>query len=169
MSYTPSADEIIKTYGLQEHPEGGFFKETYRSKQLLKQSALNGSHSGDRYIATAIYFLLKSSSKSHFHRIRSDEIWHFYLGGPLNLVEITPDGRKIETKIGPNILQGEKLQYVVKAGHWFGAFPVESSPYSFVGCTVAPGFDFSDFELGTRDGLQSLFPTHQRIIEKLTT
>jgi uncharacterized protein len=164
----PTADEIIEHYGMQGHPEGGFFLETYRSKNKISKSALRGNFSGDRSESTAIYFLLKSNSRSQFHRIKSDETWHFYLGGPLTLVEIDDDGALKKTVIGQDLSKGQTVQYTVRAGNWFGAFPNDGTAYSFVGCTVAPGFDFADFELAKRSDLLKTYPQHKEIISKLT-
>lgn len=144
------ADLIIKKYQMIEHPEGGYFVETYRSP--LKVSTPNG----ERSASTAIYFLLKKGDKSHFHRLTSDEGWHFYLGDTLRLMEITPSGETKETLIGPNIEKGEVLQYIVPAGHWFAS--ESTGEFSFVGCTVAPGFEFADFEMATSSQMEELFP-----------
>lgn len=155
--YQIKADQIIEQYQMQAHPEGGYFKETYRCEEIIN----------NRNLSTAIYFLLKNGDKSHFHRIKSDELWHFYIGGPLKVVEIDLEGNLIETVLGKNILKGQVLQYCVKAGHWFGSTPLEKTEFSFVGCTVAPGFDFKDFELAKADELISQYPQHQSIIKEL--
>lgn len=164
--YRPTADEIIHLFKLQTHPEGGFFQESYRSKTQLTNLPLH--FSGPRSCSTAIYFLLPSGSKSALHRIKSDEVWHFYLGDSLTLVQISPEGECQQYILGQNIVKGEKLQHTVPAGYWFGAYPNSNSSYSFVGCTVAPGFDFADFELGEKSQLLQQFPQHAPIIEKLT-
>lgn len=151
-------NNLISLYDLLPHPEGGFFKETYRDVGLVSKTALPERFSGDRCFSTAIYFLIPEGKKSCLHRIKSDEVWHFYLGGPLTLVQIAPDGRIDKIILGQDVLHGQKLQHVVPAGYWFGAYPNQGSNYSFVGCTVAPGFDFADFEMGQRDDLLKLFP-----------
>jgi predicted cupin superfamily sugar epimerase len=133
--------EIIKKFNMQAHPEGGHFTETYRSNELVEMP------NGSRNISTAIYFLLQDEEISHLHRIKSDEMWHFYLGEPLLIFEIDENGQYHETILGPNILEGQKVQYTVRAGRWFGSTPLNASTFSFVGCTVSPGFDFKDFEL----------------------
>lgn len=163
-----SLARLIETYGLAPHPEGGFFRESYRAAETIPQSALPSRFAGERRHCTAIYFLLPEGSKSNLHRIKSDEVWHFYLGGPLTLAQIHPGGRTKMVTLGQDISRGEKLQHVVPMGCWFGAYPNPSSGFSFVGCTVAPGFDFADFELGQRSRLIRKFPGAKALIERLT-
>ena len=131
------AQEYIKHFNMTEHPEGGHFVETYRSSLV----------NNDRNLSTAIYFLLVGEDISHFHKIKSDEIWHHYDGGPLRLLEIDLEGQIKETIIGKNISQGNRPQYTVPAGYWFASTPLHKEDYCFVGCTVSPGFDFEDFTL----------------------
>lgn len=145
---------------MDPHPEGGFYKQTYRSKEMLP--------SLDRHCSTAIVYLLRKGERSVFHRIKSDEMWHFYLGGALRLVGIDENGASYEVKIGNNLEAGEKLQHVVPAGHWFAATPAEGSEFSFVGCTVSPGFDFADFEIGSRESLLKLYPAAKNLIDRFT-
>ena len=133
--------------------------ETYRSSENVP------TERGERSASTAIYFLITPGSVSRLHRILSDEVWHFYAGGPLEVVELI-DGKAKITKIG--LEDGCIPQYVVKAGTWFGSYPCEGSKYSLVGCTVAPGFDFQDFELGSRAKLLADFPDAKDTIVKLT-
>ena len=130
---------IIDKLQLQPHPEGGFYKETYRSID----TCLDGS----RNLQTAIYFLLTSDNVSHFHRIKSDEIWYFHDGQTLEIIEIDSNGNETITRLGKDILNGEVLQHVVPAGIWFGARLAAHSEFCLVGCQVSPGFDFKDFEL----------------------
>jgi len=164
-----SSKEIIEKYEMSSHPEGGYFLETYRSSgNIEKESLPQNISGGKRSYSTGILFLLPQGTKSNFHRIKSDEMWHFYLGGAMTVVEIHDDGSKKETVLGQNILAGEKLQYVVPANCWFASFPNKESEYSFVGCTVSPGFDFADFELAKKQELGNLFPEHLDIIKKLT-
>lgn len=106
--------------------------------------------------------------RSKLHRLQSDEVWHFYLGGPLVVVEIDPKGRVTETRLGHGLERGDVLQHVVPAGHWFGAYPAAGSSYSFVGCTVAPGFEFEEFEMADRDELVQEFPHADGLIRLLT-
>lgn len=161
-------DELIRAYRLEPHPEGGYFSESYRAKELVDKSALPVRFAGPRVHSTAIYFLLPEGKKSSLHRIAADEVWHFYLGGPLVIVEISPEGVVRETKLGRDFKNGEHLQHVVPAGFWFGAHPLTGSGYSFVGCTVAPGFDFADFELAEREALLRLYPQAEAQIRRLT-
>ncbi|MBI4370993.1 MAG: cupin domain-containing protein [Elusimicrobia bacterium] len=160
--------ELVKAYGLQSHPEGGYFKESYRSKGTISAESLPKDFQGTRSYSTAIYFLLPQGSKPRLHRIKSDEVWHFYQGGPLTLIQLFPSGRIKTVMMGPDFKAGQKLQHVVPAGCWFGAYPGAGSAYSFVGCTVAPGFDFADFELGDRQELLGQFPQAKDVIERLT-
>ena len=139
--------ELIQTHGLIPHPEGGFFKETYRSE-----------------FSTGIFYLLAQGQKSSFHRIKSDEMWHFYGGDSLTVVEITPEGLLKETR-----LDKSHVQYVVPAGVWFGAYLESASQYAFVGCTVAPAFHFEDFELAGKDEFLANYPQHVSMIQRLIT
>ena len=157
-----SYSEIIQLYDMQPHPEGGFFKETYRSLGEADTSR------GKRSFSTAIYYLLPAGAQSRLHRIASDEMWHFYLGGPMTLIEIAPTGELKKTVLGHDLKAGELAQAVVPAGSWFGAYANEETEYAFVGCTVAPGFDFRDFEMGNRDNLLALYPHAREAILKLT-
>ena len=159
---------IIEQYGLKPHPEGGFFAQTYRSPSLIPRVALPAEFTGERNFSTAIVFLLRKNDFSALHRLRQDEIWHFYLGGALRLVMISPDGKFSETILGRNGRAGDVVQAAVPAGYWFGARPVEGAAFSFVGCTVAPGFDFDDFELAKRSDLLKKFPDLQTIILNFT-
>ncbi|RMH67606.1 MAG: cupin domain-containing protein [Cyanobacteria bacterium J003] len=159
----------IEALDLQPHPEGGYFREVYRSAGSIPRAVLpSGFQGGDRAYCTSIYFLLPSTACSRLHRIASDELWHFYTGSSLTLHVILPTGEYQPLRLGINLDQGEQLQQVVPAGAWFGATVDMPDSFSLVGCTVAPGFDFRDFELGDRQQLQQQFPQHQRLIERLT-
>lgn len=160
-------DDLVKTYDLQPHPEGGFYKETYRAKEEIPASALP-IHKGNRSFSTGIFFLLPKGTKSRLHRIKSDEMWHFYLGDPLTLIQISPECKVSKVTLGTDIKNGQKVQHTVPAGHWFGAYPNNESDYAFVGCTVAPGFDFADFEMGNIKNLKEMFPDATSEIEMLT-
>jgi len=162
------AQKIIKRLRLQPHPEGGYFRESYRSSGKIPQSALPRTFKGDRNCSTAIYFLLPKGSKSNFHKIRSDEVWHFYSGGPITIVELRGNGRIKKTVLGPDIQKGQKLQYVVPANCWFGSHPNPKTEFALVGCTVAPGFDFADFKLAKRANLLKTFPRTRQEILRLT-
>lgn len=147
---------------LQEHPEGGYFRETYRA------DAQFDTERGRRSASSAIYYLLKKGQFSVFHRIKSDELWHFYAGGPLAVHVIDADkGGKLSTiMLGKDIGKRQELQAVVRAGCWFAAAPKRA--YSLVGCTVSPGFDFADWEVGSRGKLLEMYPEHRRAIERFT-
>jgi predicted cupin superfamily sugar epimerase len=139
--------QIIQTHQLLPHPEGGYYKETYRSD-----------------FSTGIFYLLTKGEKSSFHRIKSDEMWHFYGGDSLTVVEISNDGALKETRLDKN-----HVQYVVPAGVWFGAYLENHAEYAFVGCTVAPAFHFEDFELASKDVFLKSYPQHAAMIHKLIT
>ena len=149
------------------HPEGGFYKETYRSTESIAQNHLYGNFSGNRSYCTAIYFLLTSDNFSAFHKIKQDEIWHFYEGSPLNVHVISPDGNYTKHRVG-SVSEGLSPQLVVPKGHWFASNIDAIDSYCLVGCTVSPGFDFEDFKLADRHELTKIFPQHLNIIEKLT-
>ncbi|MCC6685344.1 MAG: cupin domain-containing protein [Bacteroidia bacterium] len=163
-----SAAYWIEKLQLTEHVEGGAFKETYRSKQTMAKAHLPTTFHGDRSYSTAIYFLLKQGQFSALHRIASDELWHFYQGGPLEIIEIKPSGALFMHALGPDAEAGETFQCVIEGGSWFGSRVKNGGEYALVGCTVAPGFDFADFELADRDQLVNLFPQHADIIRSLT-
>ncbi|MFB0908376.1 MAG: cupin domain-containing protein [Spirosomataceae bacterium] len=158
----------VEKYDMQPHPEGGYFTETYRSAETIATNALPKRFGGERNFGTAIYFLLESHHFSALHRILSDEVWHFYAGDALEIFCINPDGDLQIIRLGNNPEKGEVFQAVVKAGTWFGSRPAEGSAYSLVGCTVAPGFDFADFEMPTREEFLNKFPQHSELIVGLT-
>lgn len=164
-----TATYYVQTLNMLPHPEGGYFAETYRSSEAIPQAALPSRFGGVRTFGTAIYFLLESHHISALHRIQSDEIWHFYDGGTLEVSVISPAGELTIIRLGRNIDQGEVFQAVVPAGRWFGSKPSVGASFSLVGCTVAPGFDFADFEMADQATLIAEFPQHRSVIEKLTT
>jgi uncharacterized protein len=161
-------EKIIKKLKLIPHPEGGYFRETYRSAGEIKQKSLDKKYKGKRNFSTCIYFLLTSNDFSAFHKVTQDEIWHYYDGSPLYLHMISPEGKYSKINIGNNIEKGQVPQFVVPGGHWFAAAVIKKNSYSLVGCTVAPGFDFNDFELGDRRKLIKKFPEYKKIIADLT-
>lgn len=156
----------IGRLALVRHPEGGWFRESYRSAEGTDAAGLPERFGGRRSFATAIYFLLERGDVSALHRIRSDEMWHFYAGSPLMVEMIDPAGAASSFVLGSDPDKGETFQGVVPADCWFGA-TVEGE-WSLVGCTVSPGFDFTDFEMGERSDLMSRFPQHRPLIERLT-
>lgn len=153
---------------LEKHPEGGFYRETYRSGESLNENCLPDRFHGERSFSTAIYFLLRGDEISALHRIRSDEIWHFYTGSSLAIYRIDGSGDLSRIILGTDYDRGEVFQAVIRAGCWFGAAVKVQASFSLVGCTVAPGFDYSDFELGKREELIAVYPQHRSIIERLS-
>ena len=133
----------IEKLGLQEHPEGGYYSETFRSETSLEFPGFDGS----RQLSTSIYFLLEAPQVSSLHRIKSDEIWYYHDGGNLEIIELDDTGAEQVTLLGKDLEGGAVLQHVVKAGRWFGARLPHGSSFCLVGCQVSPGFDFRDFEL----------------------
>ena len=164
----PNAAYWIRQLQLTPHVEGGAFREVYRSELSISQKALPIFFQGNRNIATSIYFLLSSGQFSAFHRIASDELWHFYYGDPLLVYELGHSGELTVHRLGTNIEKGENFQTVVKAGSWFASVPAEGSEYALVGCTVSPGFDFTEFELAERAALTKQYPDHAELISRLT-
>lgn len=154
----------IEKLALQPHPEGGYYKETYRSED----TTVVGEEQRQRSYSTAIYFLLLEDKFSAFHRIQSDELWHFYAGSPIHIYVIDPQGNLQMICLGNNIDAGKQFQVVVPARCWFAARMAQPHSYALVGCTVAPGFDFQDFEMAERKNLISQYPQHKQIITTLT-
>ena len=162
-----NARELIAHYKLLPHPEGGWYKETYKSIEQISQNALPQRFSGDRAFSTAIYFLLEQGNFSAFHSIKSDECWHFYIGEPLWVYVLFPNGLLQIFVLGSDISSGELFQFVVPANCWFASRPAPNSSFSLVGCTVSPGFDFADFELADAKELIKTYPQHEKIIKEL--
>lgn len=157
----------IDQLGLIPHPEGGFYRETYRSPESIPKEGLPDRYPGPRAYQTAIYFLLPSGQTSALHWMASDELWFFHAGGPA-LIHCLDDSREHRTiRIGPDPRNGEVLQARVPAAVWFGAEPVHSEGYTLASCTVAPGFEFEDFHLGGRRELLERFPQHADLIRRL--
>lgn len=158
------AKSWIKKLNLDEHPEGGYFVNTYKSHKIIDLSEYNGSRS----LCTVIYYLLIGNQFSSFHIMKSDEIWHFYSGSSLTLHIIDSKGRLNDLVLGPNFNEGERFQVVVKSGCWFAASINDKKSYSLVGCTVSPGFEYKDWKIGIRRRLIEVYPQHKMIIEKYT-
>ena len=158
----------IEKLGLQAHPEGGYFRQTYRSDVVIARDALPEGFGGARAASTAIYFLLEGKNFSAFHRLRSDEVWHFYMGSPLVVEVIDPAGTRSSILLGGDQDAGQVFQAVVRAGCWFASHVADWKSWALVGCTVVPGFDFEDFEMGKRAELLARFPQHRKLIEQLT-
>jgi len=162
-----SADYWIQKLNLSKHPEGGSFAQVYRSDLKIAATALPHTFGADRNVCTSIYFLLQQNQFSAFHRIKSDEIWHFYYGDPLTVYEIDPGAKLIQHHLSNDPGSGESFQCIIKAGNWFAAKPGKNSEYALVGCTVSPGFDFKDFELASKTELTRAYPQHEAIINLL--
>jgi len=162
-------DEIRRVLKLQPHPaEGGFFVETYRSEHSLTPESLPAGYPGPRSVSTAIYYLLTPDSFSAMHRLRGDEIFHFYLGDPVELLQINANGAGEVVILGQDIVAGMKLQHVVPGGAWQGSRLRNGGKYALLGTTVAPGFDYRDFEIGEREELVAEFPRWEELIRQLT-
>lgn len=159
----------IEKLRMQQHPEGGWFKEVYRSEGLIPQEALPPDFGGVRNFSTSIYFLLQGDQFSGFHRIKSDELWHFYSGSPLNIFQIDNEGLLHEHHLGLDIEAGEGPQLVITKNTWFASRlkEQEKDNYALVGCTVAPGFNFVDFELAEVEILSERYPQHVELIQQL--
>jgi len=158
----------IEKLELERHPEGGYFRQTYKAALVVPKSALPAGFAGARAASTAIYFLLEGENFSAFHRLRSDEVWHFYAGDPLVVQVIEPEGKCSSILLGSDPEAGQVLQAVVPAGCWFASHVGDWNSFAVVGCTEAPGFDFADFEMGKREELVRTYPQHRTLIERLT-
>ena len=158
---TYSAEDLITQLQLEAHPEGGFYKSTYTASEAV------ATHNGSRPIYTSIYFLLRSTDISHLHRLQSDELWYYHGGSPLTVHMIYPDGTYEAKKLGLNIANGEVPQILVPKHTIFGSSVDDADAFSLVGCMVAPGFDFEDFELFTQEELLKDYPQHETVIRKM--
>ncbi|GEO07026.1 hypothetical protein AAE02nite_46900 [Adhaeribacter aerolatus] len=165
-----TAQNYIRYLNLAPHPEGGFYKETYRAAENIPHVSLPARFApatGDRSFATAIYFLLPAGEFSAFHRIKSDECWHFYAGGSLYIHVLDSSGNYTRLQLGANLANGETFQAVVPAGAWFASEPAPGTNFALVGCTVAPGFDFADFQMAKADELGQLYPEQVELVNRL--
>lgn len=163
-----TAEKLVKLLGLKSHPEGGYYRETYRSDEIIRKGALPERYTGNRTYGTAIYYLLTRETFSAFHRIKTDEIYHFYLGDPVELVQLLPDGSGCMVRLGNDIAGGAQVQTVVSRGTWHGARLVGGGKYALLGTTVSPGFEFADFEIGDRYELIRSYPSFSDTITALT-
>ena len=159
-----TADDWIAHLHLAPHPEGGYFRRSYTAELILTLL----DHDGPRPVATAIYYLLKGGQRSRLHRLKADELWHFYAGSPLTVHLLDREGEYTVQRLGPNPDAGQHFQFAIGAGCWFGATVDDSAGFSLIGCTVAPGFDFADFELAERMTLINQYPQYAMLIESLT-
>jgi predicted cupin superfamily sugar epimerase len=162
------ASEWIQALQLERHLAGGWIREVYRAQETIPRQSLPSRFSGDRSFSTAIYFLLRGTDFEALHRLKQDEIWHAYDGAALTIHMIDPAGSYSTVTLGRNVQAGEAPLAVIKAGWLFGATVNDPRSYALVGCTVAPGFDFADFEMPSRTELLEQYPQHRQIIEQLT-
>ena len=164
-----TAQELIERLQLQPHPkEGGFFRETYRADEMLPPNDLPTRYGGSRAFGTAIYYLLTPGTFSALHRLASDEIFHFYLGGPVRMLQHFPDGSRRTVLLGADLSAGQLPQVVVPRGVWQGSILEPGVAFALLGCTVAPGFDYSDYEHGNRNELVAQYPAFTDWIGRLT-
>lgn len=163
-----TATDWVTHLNLMAHPEGGYYREVYRASESYPQAHLPARFSGNRNFSTSIYFLMEKNNFSAFHRIQSDETWHFYAGQALEVLMIHPDGNLEVVILGANPVAGHYLQYTVPHGVWFASRVLHGEGYALVGCTVAPGFDFNDFEMADSKVLSQAFPAHRILIGQLT-
>jgi predicted cupin superfamily sugar epimerase len=165
-----TAEEIIALLKLKPHPtEGGFFSETYRAEEAIPLGALPLRYVGPRAFGTAIYYLLTPGTISAMHRLQSDEVFHFYLGDPVEMLQLLPDGTGRTIVLGSDLTVGMQSQVVVASGVWQGSRLVVGGRFALLGCTVAPGFDFADYQHGRRDDLIGSHPQFREKIVALTT
>jgi len=167
----PLADDIKSALGLVPHPvEGGFFRETYRSASVIDGESLpHGYRSGSvRSIGTAIYYLLTPETFSELHRLPTEEVFHFYLGGPVRMLQLFPDGHADEIVLGTDVGAGQRPQVVVPAGVWQGSRLEPGVEFALLGATMAPGFDYADYEQARRTELIALYPDYAAQIVRLT-
>ena len=166
---TLTAEQVRESLKLEPHPiEGGYFVETYRSAQKLPASALPGTYRGERALATAIFYLLTPDTFSAMHRLPTDEIFHFYLGDPVEMLQLAPDGAGRTIVLGQDIAAGMLLQHVVPAGTWQGSRLAPGGKFALLGTTMAPGFDPRDYESGRREELSARYPVYAPLIGRLS-
>ncbi|HEY3599820.1 MAG TPA: cupin domain-containing protein [Paraburkholderia sp.] len=159
-----SKNELIRRFGLLPHPEGGYYRETYRSTQTVRRDGADHMLCA----STAIYYMLSDGAHSAWHRLKSDEVWHFYAGEPLNVYVLDEHGKLTTHRVGNALTHPDTVfQAVVLAGDWFAAQCEDPASFAVVGCTVAPGFEFSEFEVGSAEQLQAQYPAHRELIARL--
>lgn len=156
--------DLVNYYQLIPHPEGGYYRQIDKSAEILDEG-----QGKQRARYTSIYFLLTHDNPSRFHRLTSDEIWYFHLGSPLTVHMISPEGEYKKVELGSDLSKGQVLQFTVPKGYIFGSTVEEPEGFAFVSCMVAPGFEFDDFTLFTRQALLETYPQHQEIVRRLTS
>ena len=162
----PKAEQYIKQLQLKKHPEGGYYKEVYRSGERILPTHLPKRYKSSRNFSTSIYFLLEGRQFSSFHLLQSDELWHFYDGWKVLLYVINKEGELVTKKLGKD--KDCQLQLTIEKQNWFAAELEDKKSFALFGCTVSPGFEFDDFELGNRNILIKKFPRHSILIKRLT-
>lgn len=162
------SDDLIERLNLLPHPEGGYYRETYRSGLVFDAQEVSGQFPGKRCCSTGIYFLLRDKEFSAFHRIKADELWHFYSGTCVVVHVIGPEGNHHDIHLGSSLDRGQVFQALVPAGCWFAASVLNESGYALVGCTTAPGFEFEDFEMADRKALIAEYPALEGLIRTYT-
>jgi predicted cupin superfamily sugar epimerase len=164
-----TAADLIRLLNLQPHPrEGGWFRETYRAGEQIAASGLPVRYGTPRSAGTAIYYLLTPATISPLHRLASDEIFHFYLGDPVRMLRLFPDGHGETLVLGPDLTSGQSPQVIVPRGVWQGSLLEPGGSFALLGCTVAPGFEYADYEEGRRDALLAAYPPFAEMIRRLT-
>jgi predicted cupin superfamily sugar epimerase len=163
-----TAEDIKRLLHLVPHPEGGSYIQTYKSPQSIPPDALAGRYDGPRSIGTAIYYLLEPGTFSEMHRLRSDVIFHFYLGDPVEMLQLSPDGATRVVQLGPDLMAGHRPQVVVPMYVWQGSRLIPGGRFALLGCSVSPGFEFADYESDHRDALVTQYPGQRGLITALT-
>ncbi|MGB9145932.1 MAG: cupin domain-containing protein [Acidobacteriaceae bacterium] len=164
-----TAAELKSLLNLRPHPrEGGWFAETWRSQETIPHDALPSRYAGPRAAGTSIYYLLEPQSFSEMHRLASDEVFHFYLGDPVEMLQLAPGAPGRRLVLGPDVAAGMLLQTVVPQGVWQGSRLVPGGRFALLGCTVSPGFDYADYESGARADLTRAWPDWNKMITLLT-
>ena len=159
-----SKEDLIRRFELIPHPEGGYYRETYRATQTVHRAGAGEPRSA----STAIYYMLCDGAHSTWHRLKSDEAWHFYAGTPLLVHVLDRDGKLTTHRLGNALTHADTVfQAIVLAGDWFAAECEDPQSFAVVGCTVAPGFEFSEFEVGDVGALQAQYPAHRELIARL--
>ena len=163
-----NAEQIKQQLGLVAHPEGGFYIQTYKAGETVARESLPARYSGSRATGTCIYYLLEPGTFSELHRLKSDEIFHFYLGDPVEQLQLLPDGSSRIVRIGSDLAGGQRPQEIVRKDVWQGSRLLPGGNFALLGCSVAPGFEFDDYESGTRESLIQQYPAQRDLITALT-
>jgi len=164
-----SAEELKKLLRLEPHPrEGGWFRQTWKAQETIPQDVLPGRYSGARSAGTGIYYLLEPDTFSEMHKLASDEVFHFYLGDPVEMLQLWPDGTGHRIVLGKDVENGRLLQTVVPQEVWQGSRLIDGGRFALLGCTVSPGFDYADYVSGERDELIKQWPRWEEMILGLT-